>query len=313
MLAAAFAYGTKLETDGEEEISVQTVQTEAAEKKEPVQIVKNFIEKDADLAVYYFDVGQGDSSLIVYGDKTVLIDAGESNMGETVCEDIKALGIDSLDYVIASHPHSDHIGGMKKVIETFDIGTVIAPKVSDEMTPTTSVYEKFLKALNAKGLRLTAAKVGTVYSLTDKDIKSSEKSDTYFEIIAPVGDDYENLNNWSVGIRLVHGETSFIFAGDAETEAEYDMLSSGETLSADVYKTSHHGSSSSSSSNFLKEVDPSVAIISCGADNSYGHPHKETIESFDEMGIKYYRTDQYGTVTVYSDGEAIKIVTEKET
>lgn len=279
------------------------------EKSEPEQIVSNFIEKDADLAVYYFDVGQGDSSLIKYKNKTVLIDAGEKDMGGTVVGYLNGLGIERLDYIIATHPHSDHIGGLPEVISSFEIGTVIAPRVSDEMTPTTKVYERFLTALSEKGLRLTAAKTGTVYSLADESL---ENDNTAFEIIAPIKDDYDDLNDWSVGIRLVHGETAFIFTGDAEKGAEKDMIESGAELAADVLKTPHHGSGTSSSKAFLEAVDPSIAIISCGDDNSYGHPHAETLDKFKEYGIKYYRTDGCGTVTVYSDGEAIKVVTEKE-
>lgn len=279
------------------------------EKSEPEQIVSNFIEKDADLAVYYFDVGQGDSSLIKYKNKTVLIDAGEKDMGGTVVGYLNSLGIERLDYIIATHPHSDHIGGLPEVISSFEIGTVIAPRVSDEMTPTTKVYERFLTALSEKGLRLTAAKTGTVYSLADESL---ENDNTAFEIIAPVKDDYDDLNDWSVGIRLVHGETAFIFTGDAEKGAEKDMVESGAELSADVLKTPHHGSGTSSSKAFLEAVDPSIAIISCGDDNSYGHPHAETLDKFKEYGIKYHRTDGCGTVTVYSDGESIKVVTEKE-
>lgn len=292
---AAAAYGMYLETGGE--------------KREPEQIVSNFIEKDADLAVHYFDVGQGDSTLIKYKDKTVLIDAGEKDMGGTVVGYLKDLGIERLDYIIATHPHSDHIGGLPEVIRSFETGTVIAPRVSDEMTPTTKVYERFLTALSEKGLRLTAAKTGTVYSLADENL---ENDNTAFEIIAPVGDDYDDLNDWSVGIRLVHGETAFIFTGDAEKGAEKDMIESGAELAADVLKTPHHGSGTSSSKAFLEAVKPSIAVISSGDGNSYGHPHAETLDKFNEYGIKYYRTDGCGTVTVYSDGEAIKVVTEKE-
>lgn len=296
VFAAAALYGAYLENEDTAD--------------EPAAVVNNFIEKDADLIVYYFDVGQGDSSLISYDGQTVLIDAGEQGMGDTVVGYIEALGISRIDYVIATHPHSDHIGGMPEVIEAFEIGTVIAPKISDEMTPTTKVYEKFLTALSGKGLRLTAAKTGDAYSLADDSV---ENDNTAFEIIAPIRDDYTDLNDWSVGIRLVHGDTAFIFTGDAEKDAEADMIESGEVLSADVLKTPHHGSSTSSSGAFLESVNPTYAVISCGDGNSYGHPHSETIEKFDDYGIKYYRTDQNGTVTAYSDGETVKIVTERET
>lgn len=294
LFAAAFVYGGYLESGTEED--------------EPPQVVSNFIKKDADLAVHYIDVGQGDSSLIVYKDKSILIDAGERDSGSTVVEYLQSLGIEKLDYVIATHPHSDHIGGLPDVINSFEIGTVIAPRISDEMTPTTKTYERFLTALSGKGLRLTAANAGDTYSIADPDIESDN---TGFEILAPVKNDYDDLNNWSVVLKLVHGGTSFIFTGDAEKSAENDILDSGADVSADVLKVGHHGSSTSTSKAFLKAVSPSIAVIQCGTDNSYGHPHAETIEKLDSSNVKIYRNDYDGTVIIYSDGKDIRAVTEK--
>lgn len=294
IFGAAFCYGAYLENGGIE--------------NEPVQIRQNFIEKDADLSVHYIDVGQGDCSLIVYKDETVLIDAGEAEYGSTVADYISALGIEQLDYVVATHPHSDHIGGLAEIIDTFEIGKVIAPKVSDEMTPTSVVYEDFLTSLKAKGLRLTAAKSGNVYSLADETV---ENDNTSFEILGPVRDDYDDLNNWSVVLKLTHGGTSFLFTGDAEKSAENDILDSGADLSADVLKAGHHGSSTSTGKKFLTAVDPEIAVIQCGIDNSYGHPHAEILDLFDENGVKYYRTDGCGSVVVYSDGNAVRALCEK--
>lgn len=294
LFIAAFFYGSYLEK---------------GKTEEPAAVVNNFIERDADLTIRYIDVGQGDCELISYAGQNVLIDAGIREAADDIEAVIDGLGITRLDYVIATHPHADHIGAMDKIIEKYDIGTVIAPKIKDDLVPTTKVYERFLTALSKKGQKMTAAKAGAVYSLADEN---KENDNTAFEVLAPVGDDYDDLNNWSVVIRLVHGDCAFLFTGDAEKEAEADILSGGADVSADVLKAGHHGSSTSSSKKFLEAVSPRTAIISCGTDNSYGHPHKDTLEKFEAMGIEYYRTDISGTITVYSDGESYRVQTEKE-
>lgn len=294
VFAAAFIYGGYLESGVPEE--------------QPQQIITNFIEKDAELAVHYIDVGQGDCSLAVYGDKTVLIDSGEKEYGEPVEKYIKELGITRLDYVIATHPHSDHIGSMYYIIDNFDIGTVIAPRISDEMTTTSKTYERFLSSLSAKGLRLTAAKPGDVYYLG----ADPQEDDTRMEILAPVGDDYDDLNDWSVAARIVCGETAFLFTGDAEKVAEEDIIASGADITADVLQVGHHGSSSSSCAAFLDAVSPTAAVISYGADNSYGHPHDKALERLQKRGIKIYGTAEYGNIAFYSDGSEIYCVTEKQ-
>lgn len=294
LFVGAFFYGAYLEKGNTEE---------------PSAVISNFIEKDADLAIRYIDVGQGDCELISYAGKNVLIDSGEKDAAQTVMGALDGLGITRLDYIIATHPHSDHIGALYKIIEKYDIGTVIAPKIKDELVPTTKGYERFLTALSKKGKKLTAAKPGAVYSLADED---KENDNTAFEVLAPVGNDYDDLNDWSVVIRLVHGKCAFLFTGDAEKPSETDIMDSGAEISAAVLKAGHHGSSSSSSKKFLEAVSPEAVIISCGDGNSYGHPHKETIEKLEKRNIPYYRTDVCGTITVYSDGESFRVQTEKE-
>lgn len=291
IFAALFIYGAHLE--GELEIS------------EPEQVTQNFIDKDADLAVHYIDVGQGDCSLVVYGEETLLIDAGEAEYGSMVSDYISSLGITQLDYVVATHPHSDHIGGLAQVIRDFDVETVIAPRVSEEMTPTSAVYKSFLLALKEKGLRLKAAKQGDVFSMADISL-AEENDNTSFQILGPAGSGYEDLNDWSVIIKLEHGDTAFIFTGDAEKIAENDVLDSGMDVSADVLKVGHHGSSSSTGEDFLAAVSPTIAVIQCGDGNSYGHPHAQVTELLDEYGVKQYRTDALGTVVIYSDGVQVR-------
>lgn len=293
LFIAAFIYGSYLEK---------------GKTDEPAAVVSNFIEKDADITIRYIDVGQGDCELISYAGQNILIDAGEKEAAEAVIGVLDGLGIKKLDYVIATHPHSDHIGALGNIIDKYDIGTVIAPRIKDELVPTSKAYERFLTALSKKGQKLTAAKAGAVYSLADEN---KENDNTAFEVLAPIGNDYDDLNDWSVVIRLVHGENAFLFTGDAEKAAESDIVASGAKLSADVLKAGHHGSSSSTSKKFLEAVSPKTVIISCGDGNSYGHPHKGTIEKLDKNSIEYYRTDQCGTITVYSDGDSYRVQTER--
>lgn len=244
-----------------------------------------------DLRVHFIDVGQGDSTLIEKDGHFMLIDAGERDQGETVASYLEKQGVKTLDYVIGTHPHSDHIGGMETIIRKFEIQKVFLP----EKEHTTKVYEGLLDAIGEKRLNVTLPKPGDTYPLGDAS----------FQIIAPAGDYGDNLNNWSVGIRLDYGNNSFVLCGDAEKEAEEDMAAGGFSLKADVLKLSHHGSSTSSSPGFLDRVDPEFVVISCGKNNDYGHPHKEILNMLKERGIKALRTDRLGTIVAVSDGTRI--------
>lgn len=241
-----------------------------------------------DLRVDFIDVGQGDSTLIEKDGHFMLIDAGERDQRETVVSYLKKRGVEKLDYVIGTHPHSDHIGGMEAVIREFDIGKVILP----EKEHTIKIYERLLDAIEDKDLKVTLPKVGDSYELGGAS----------FQILAPNRDYGDNLNNWSVGIRLIYGKNSFVLCGDAEKEAEEDMAANGLSLKADVLKLSHHGSSTSSTDQFMDMVNPDYAVISCGKNNDYGHPHKEILEMLKKRNIKAFRTDRLGTIVAVSDG-----------
>lgn len=272
----------------------------------PESAVNNFIAKDADLAIHFIDVGQGDCSLVIWEDNAMLIDCGERENSDKVLKYLEKQGVKKLDYIIATHPHSDHIGGMGDIISAVDVDKVIAPRVRSDLTPTTKTYERFIQSLRDKGKKLTAAKPGTTYTFeTD-----GEKKPPSFEVLAPVAD-YDDLNNYSVVIRLDYGTTSYLFTGDAESKAEKGILKSGADVDADVMKMGHHGSSTSNSEDYLEAVSPDICIIQCGVGNSYGHPHAETIEKIEEMGAKWYSNDRNGTIIVYSDGESIQVKTEK--
>lgn len=296
ILGAIFSYSAYLEL-GTDEV--------------PDAAVNSFIQKDADLEIHFIDVGQGDCSLIKWEGASILIDCGEREQADTVLKYLKKQGVKKLDYIIATHPHSDHIGGMGDIISELEVGKVIAPRVSDDMTPTTKTYERFLQALKDKSLKLTAAKPDTTYTLSSTKASAADKRPPKFEILAPVND-YKDLNNYSVVIRLTYGRTSYLFTGDAEKEAELDILEYGAELDSDVLKMGHHGSSTSSSDKFYEEVSPDICVIQCGNGNSYGHPHKETIDKINSSGAKVYRNDTDGTVIVYSDGDEIFVKTSKE-
>ena len=249
------------------------------------------------LRVHFIDVGQGDSILIQAGEQAMLVDAGTNESGSVVTEYLRSLNITKLDYLIGTHPHEDHIGGLDDVIHSFEIGTVIMPDVSH----TTQTYEDVLDALLEKNLTVTAPHPGDSYSIGDASFTVLSPSAEIAEQAA----ENDDLNNLSVGIRLVYGSNAFVLCGDAESDSEEAMVESGLDLKADVLKAGHHGSSTSTSDAFLAAVDPDYAVISCGKDNSYGHPHQETMDKLNAADISIFRTDEQSTVVAVSDGSSI--------
>ena len=242
--------------------------------------------------VHFLDVGQGDSIFIELTDvKSMLIDASTAEYGEGIADYIKDNGYSKIDYLVATHPHADHIGGMQDVVEQLEIGEIYMPKASS----TTKTYKNLLKAIKAKGNKINTAKAGnTIYSDSSLGI----------DILAPNSDSYEEINDYSVVIKLVYGSKSFLFTGDAEKLSENEITAD---VSANVLKVGHHGSSTSSSDKFIKRVNPEYAVISCGEGNSYGHPHKETIKTLNKYDIEIFRTDTMGTIIAQTDGESLEI------
>jgi beta-lactamase superfamily II metal-dependent hydrolase len=246
-----------------------------------------------DLRVHFLDVGQADSILVqLPNGKNMLIDAGNNEDDELVVSYLEKQGIKKIDYLVGTHPHEDHVGGLDTVIEHFDIGNVYLPKVNH----TTKTYQDVLISLKNKGLKVTTAKAG---------VKLFNEDQLHATIISPINNDYQELNDYSAVIKLVYQDTSFLFTGDAEELVENEILSSGAAVKADVLKIGHHGSASSTSDNFLAAVNPKLAVISVGADNNYGHPHQETMEKLNNAGISVLRTDQLGTIIIKSNGKQI--------
>ena len=243
------------------------------------------------LKVHYIDVGQADSILIQQGSSSMLIDAGNNEDSNTVKNYISQQGITKLNYIVGTHPHEDHIGGLDYVINSFQVGKIYMPKA----TSNTKTFQDVVSAIKAKGMKATLPKV----------LETFKVGNATATILAPNSSGYEDLNNNSIVIRLTFGNNSFMFDGDAEDISENEMLSKGLDVSVDVLKVGHHGSNSSTSQAFLDKVNPKYAVISVGKGNSYGHPHKSTMEKLQAKGIKVYRTDEKGTIVATSNGNDI--------
>lgn len=248
------------------------------------------------LKVHYLDVGQGDSIFIeLPNNETMLIDAAESYQSENIINYLKNLNYQKIDYVIGTHPHTDHIGGLKNIINTFEIGKIYMPKV----VSTTKTYESLLMAIKDKNLKINTAKAGT--SIIDTDALK-------INILAPNNSIYTELNNYSVVTKITYGTTKFLFMGDAEKLSENEIK---ENVTADVIKIGHHGSNTSSSIDFIKKVNAKYGIISVGLNNKYNLPKEETITNWENSGTKIYLTSTNGTIRASSDGTNIKIESEK--
>lgn len=243
--------------------------------------------------VHFIDVGQGDSELVeLPNGQTMLIDAGTPQSGNQVANEIKSLGYSRIDYLVATHPHADHIGGMAEIINSFDIGEIYMPKVST----TTATYENLLDTIAAKGLSIHTAKAGVTIA-----------ADNTFsvQIISPMLDDYADINDWSAIIRYNTASKNVLFTGDAGK----DVIRDTNPGKIDVLKVSHHGSRTGTDEALATELSPAYAVISCGLNNSYGHPHEEVLDAL--KGTQLYRTDLQGTIDMTIDANGISIASSK--
>ncbi|HHV06806.1 MAG TPA: MBL fold metallo-hydrolase [Firmicutes bacterium] len=254
---------------------------------------------EASLSVHVMDVGQADAILVLAAGKSMLIDGGNRTDTDLVKEYLRSQGVEQLDVVIGTHPHADHIGGLVEIINDFPVDKIYMPRVAH----TSKTFEDLLTNIKNKGLKVTAAKAGTKIDL-------GEEITAVF--LSPSASSYEELNNYSAVLKLTYQNTSFLFTGDAEAEVEKELLASDANLSSTVLKVAHHGSDSSSTADFLKAVQPDIAVISVGQDNTYGHPSTKVINRLQKAKAQILRTDVHGTVVLVSDGQDVVATTDRE-
>lgn len=263
------------------------------------QDTSNTSDNNSGLIVYFLDVGQADCTLIqLPNGEEVLIDAGNYGDGSYIKNYLENLNVDDIEYFILTHPHEDHIGSAREIINNFTVKKIYMPDV----LASSNLYESTMLAIENKDIETIFAKPG---------LKIIDSPGLKLELLSPKSMYYSELNEYSAVARLEYDNTSFLFTGDAESVSELEMLGGGFNLDSDVLKVGHHGGRTSSSIDFLKAVTPEYSIISCGEDNSYGHPHIETLNRLSDIGSEIYRTDELGTIVAVSNGKDISITSDE--
>lgn len=245
----------------------------------------------APFELHLLDVGQGMSALVEADGHYMLIDGGGRSASSFVVSYLQQQGMEKLDYIVVSHYDEDHISGIIGALHVFGCDRILAPDYQAD----TEIYESYLSAAEASGAEIIYPQQGEKYALGDAVIT----------VTGPASYSSDLENDRSVAVRICYGNTSYLICGDAQEQEEEDMANSGLELASDVYVVNHHGSADSSSFYFLNQVRPAYALLSCSADNSYGHPAPETMERLNAEGVSLYRTDKQGTIKAYSDGTSL--------
>ncbi|MBR0112553.1 MAG: MBL fold metallo-hydrolase [Clostridia bacterium] len=259
-------------------------------------------ESNPGLRVSFIDVGQGDCILLECGGKTMLVDAGEKIYEQKVSRYLLSRKIKTLDYIVATHPHSDHIGSLPYIMENFGTKNVIMPRIPREIIPTNYFFDSFIECVSESDALVTAAQPGLTFMLGTAQVT----------FIGPVSETAEDLNNLSAVCKVTYGETSLLLTGDAAFDEETEIINSGMDIKCDILKLGHHGSGTSTGSELLEKVSPKYCVISCGENNDYGHPAESTLKRILKYTDKIYRTDRCGTIVAESDGKNIVFTYGKE-
>lgn len=245
--------------------------------------------------VHVIDVGQGDAILVMTPDGNMLIDTGENSGRQALVDYLDSVNVTSFEYVVFTHPDADHIGNADYIVQNYSIKNIIMP----DRVSTTKTFERMITAIENSQATVIEAEPGYEFYIG-----------ALLNVILAPNDDYDDTNDASVVIKSTFGDTSIMLTGDAEKESEADIvkLYSAEVLKCDVLKVGHHGSRTSTTQAFLDAVDPTIALISCGEGNKYGHPIPETIKRLEEKGIEIYRTDKHGSIILCTDGKSFKVI-----
>jgi len=251
-----------------------------------------------ELTVTFIDVGQGDSALVRHSDgTTMLIDAGDRGLGPQIIAYLRGIGVYRIDYLVGTHPHADHIGGMEEIVRQMEIGQILMPNVQHD----TRTFERLMDAIYEQGLTVRTPRPGERIAIGGAEV-------TILSSARPSG---TNINNDSIIMKVRFGEHSFIFTGDAEHLAEGALVNKGINISATVLDAGHHGSRTSTGQEFLNAVSPQIVVIQVGADNGHGHPHREVRDRLAETGARVYRTDINGTIIITTNGADLQVNTER--
>jgi len=256
-----------------------------------------------DVSVHFIDVGQGDSILIKTKQHNILIDGGDIGEEDKLIRYLNKEDVDIIDIMIATHPHADHIAGLVEVLKVKHVNSIIMPELPEKLIPASNIYMEFLKEISSRDINVIKPRVG------EEIIKSNAK----FTVLAPNSKkEFSDINDYSVTVRMDVGNRSFLFTGDIEKDAEAELNNSGLDLNVDVLKSPHHGSDTSSTEEFIKNISPKYVVISVGEDNKYDLPSEEVENRYFKYNVVQYRTDYSGTVVFTTDGGELKVRKEKD-